>query len=53
MEVAQVFFESVVCKQGVPKTLVTDQSKKFVNELLKGVVKLLQMKHVTTTPYHP
>ena len=46
-----VFFESVVCKQGIPKTLVTDQSKEFVNEILKGVAKLLQMKHITTTPY--
>ena len=51
IEVAQVFFESVVCKQGVPKTLVTDQSKEFVNEILKGVANLLQMKYITTTPY--
>ena len=53
MEVAQVFFESVVCKQGVPKTLVTDQGKEFVNEILKEVANLLQMTHVTPTPYLP
>ena len=43
----------MVCKQGVPKTLVTDQGKHIVNEILKEVVNLLQMKHITTTPYHP
>ena len=53
IEVAKVFFESVVCKQGVPKTLVTDKGKEFVNEILKEVANLLQMKHITTTPYHP
>ena len=53
IEVAKLFFESVVCKQGVPKTLVTDQDKEFVNEILKEVANLLQIKHLTTTPYHP
>ena len=53
IEVAKVYFESVVCKQGVPKTLVTDQGKEFVNEILKEVAKLFQMKHTITTPYHP
>ena len=43
----------MVCKQGVPKILVTDQGKEFVNEILKEVANLLQMKHITTTPYHP
>ena len=43
----------MVCKQGVPKTLITDQGKEFVNEILKKVANLLQMKHITITPYHP
>ena len=47
-EVAKVFFESVVCKQGVPKILVTDQCKEFINEILKEVANLLQLKHITT-----
>ena len=53
IEVAKVIFECVVCKQGVPKTLVTDQSKAFVNEILKEIANLSQMKHITTTPYYP
>ena len=52
-EVAKVFFEAVVCKQGVPRTLVTDQGKEFVNKILEGIANLLKMRHVTTTPYHP
>ena len=51
IEVAKIFFESVVCKQRVPKTLVTDQGKEFVIE--KEVANLLHMKHITTTSYHP
>ena len=43
----------MVCKQGVPKTLVTDLGKEFVNEILKVAVNFLQMKHITSTPYHP
>ena len=53
IEVAKLLFESVVCKQGVPITLVSDQGKEFVKEILNEVVNLLQMNHITTTPDHP
>ena len=53
IEVATVFFNSVVCKQGVPVTLVTDQGREFTNKVLEGISKLLNMSHVKTTPYHP
>ena len=43
----------MVCKQEIYKNLVTDQDKEFVNEILKAVANLLQMKHITTIPYHP
>ena len=52
-EVAKAFFESVVCVQGVPKTLVTDQGKEFINSILKEVATFLKMEHIKTTPYHP
>ena len=53
LEVAQVFFNSVICKQGVPKTVVTDNGKEFVNQIFEEVAKLLNMKHLKTTAYHP
>ena len=52
-EVAEAFFIRVVCAHGVPKTVVTDQGREFVNQILSGVAEKLQMSHLTTTPYHP
>ena len=53
VEVARVFFNSVICKYGVPEILVTDQGREFVNAVLEGLTELLQFKHMKTTPYHP
>ena len=53
LEVAQVFFDSIICKQGVPKTVVTDNGKEFVNSIFEEVAKLLNMTHLKTTAYHP
>lgn len=52
-EVARVFVDQVICKLGIPTTLVTDQGKEFVNSVLQGVADLLQIKHIKITPYHP
>ena len=52
-EVARIFFNSVICKYGIPDILITDQGKEFVNATLKGVAELLHFKHNTTTAYHP
>lgn len=38
---------------GFPKCIVTDQGYNFMSELLKQVYKLLGIKGVRTTPYHP
>ena len=42
-EVARVFFDSVICKQGIPQMLVTDQGKESVNTVLEGVVELCKL----------
>lgn len=38
---------------GFPKAMVTDQGSNFMSELLKQVYKLLGIKRLRTTPYHP
>lgn len=38
---------------GFPKCIVTDQGYNFMSEQLKQVYKLLGIKGVRTTPYHP
>ena len=52
-EVAQAFVKNVVCRHGTPVQLVTDQGGEFVNDVLRGVSESLQVRHLTTTPYHP
>jgi len=36
-----------------PGEICTDQGKEFVNKVLKELVKLLDIKHSTTSGYHP
>ncbi|KAK7913399.1 hypothetical protein WMY93_013610 [Mugilogobius chulae] len=38
---------------GFPSEIVTDQGTNFMSELLKQVYKLLGIRSVRTTPYHP
>lgn len=38
---------------GFPKDIVTDQGSNFMSDLLKQVYKLLGIKGIRTTPYHP
>ena len=38
---------------GYPLAIVTDQGKEFTNSLLAAILKEAQVKHFTTTPYHP
>ena len=38
---------------GVPKNIITDQGTEFCNALSTAIYKSLDVKHGTTTPYHP
>ena len=38
---------------GVPDEILTDCGKKFVSRLMKELYRLLGVKSITTTPYHP
>lgn len=38
---------------GIPSSILTDLGTDFNSSLMKDVVKLLQIKHLNTTPYHP
>ncbi|XP_042891620.1 uncharacterized protein K02A2.6-like [Penaeus japonicus] len=49
-EVAQAFITHVVSIHGVPKHVITDGGREFVNEVLKDICRLLQIDRHTTTP---
>ena len=38
---------------GIPEEMFTDQGSQFTSDLMKEVSRLLSVRHLTTTPYHP
>ena len=51
--VAREFVQNVVLKYGIPEVVLTDQGANFLSELFANVCKLLQIKKVQTTAFHP
>ena len=43
----------VFSRVGVPREMLTDQGSQFTSEVMKEVSRLLSLKQITTTPYHP
>ena len=52
-EVAQHFVESIICEFGTPDKLLTDRGKAFIGELMTEVNKILCIRFLQTSPYHP
>lgn len=53
LTVAQIFFDEIVTRYGIPKRVVTDQGTNFLSDLFKSLCKLLRVKKLQTTAYHP
>jgi hypothetical protein len=51
--VAKAFVQIVVIKNGIPQTILTDQGSKFMSEVFSNVCKLLKIKKINCTAYHP
>ncbi|XP_062584037.1 uncharacterized protein LOC134245806 isoform X2 [Saccostrea cucullata] len=43
----------IFCRIGVPKEMLTGMGTQFISELMGEVSRLLSMKQLSTTPYHP
>ena len=50
--VAEALVE-VFSRVGVPREILTDQGAQFTSGIMKEVSRLLSIKQLTTTPYHP
>lgn len=50
--VAEALLE-IFSRLGIPQEILSDQGAQFVSNLMKEVCRLLQIKGITTTPYHP
>ena len=44
---------SIFCRMGCPEEILSDMGSQFVSELMGQVHRLLSIKAVTTSPYHP
>jgi len=51
--VARVFVRNIVLKFGLPELVLTDQGSNFLSELFENTCKLLRIKRVHTTAFHP
>ena len=43
----------IYSRVGIPREVLTDQGKQFTSDVMKEVGRLLSIKQLTTTPYHP
>jgi hypothetical protein len=51
--IARVFVEEIVLKFGIPQVILTEQGSNFLSELFTNVCKLLKIKKLKSTAFHP
>lgn len=51
--VARAFYETWIARFGIPRIVTSDQGKQFESHLFASLMKLLGIKHIHTTAYHP
>ena len=44
---------NIFSRVGIPNEVLTDQGAQFTSELMKEISRLLTIRQLTTTPYHP
>lgn len=47
------FVEQIVCHHGIPQELLSDRGQNFLSTLMQEVCRLLQVKKLNTSGYHP
>nr|GEZ28980.1 hypothetical protein [Tanacetum cinerariifolium] len=52
-QIAQIFLDNIYKLHGFPKSIVSDRDKVFIGLLWKELFKLLQVKLLMSTAYHP
>ena len=51
--IARILVEEIFCRHGAPEHLLSDRGANFLSELMQEVCKLLSIKKVNTSGYHP
>ena len=52
VSVAEALF-SIFSRVGFPREMLTDRGTQFMSDVMKEVSRLMSIRHLTTTPYHP
>lgn len=51
--ISEAFVVHFVCMHGIPDTILTDQGTEFLSKIFTEVCKLLEIKKLNTSPFHP
>jgi len=51
--VARAFVANIVLKYGKPRILQTDQGANFISQVLRNTCKILEIKKIQSTAFHP
>ncbi|GMP96894.1 hypothetical protein CsSME_00045332 [Camellia sinensis var. sinensis] len=51
--VANFIKENIICRFGVPNTILSDNGTPFINKYVKSLLETYQVKHHKSTPYYP
>jgi hypothetical protein len=51
--VAREYVMHIILKLGIPNKILTDQGSNFLSEVFKNSCKMLKIKKLQTTPFHP
>ena len=51
--VAKILVEEIVCRFSCPRSLLSDQGTNFTSKIVREVCRLLEVKKLQTTIYHP
>ena len=52
-ETAQLFFKHIVCKNGLPRQIISDRDSRWTGTFWKEICRLMDIKRSLTTAYHP
>ena len=53
LTIALFIYENIICRHGIPREITSDHGTEFVNELMATLYQQFNIRHITTTAYHP
>jgi hypothetical protein len=51
--VSEFIYQTIICRHGCPKEILSDRGTHFRNEVVDGLLKQFEIRHLLSTPYHP